>query len=161
MSTIKITDLLNIGSNIAYTTVIPVVDTVNTPETQKANLQIVGNLILNGAGGSYFTRAAQANIALSVANAAQPNITSVGTLTTLTVSGNIVSGNISTPATGSVKTTATIYANLVSASTAGAGSRSFITDANLVASSNFGALVSGGGSNSVPVYSDGTNWRIG
>lgn len=90
---IKITALTDIGANIAYTTVVPVVNMAGTPTTQKANLQIVGNLILNGAGGSYFPRVAQANIALSVANAAQPNITSVGTLTSLAVTGNTTSGN--------------------------------------------------------------------
>lgn len=51
------------------------------------------------------------------------------------------------------------YANLPAATVA--GRKAFISDANLVASGNFGSLVSGSGSNTVPVYSDGTNWRIG
>jgi hypothetical protein len=93
VDSIKITALQDIGANIAYTTLVPVVNMAGTPTTQKANLQNLGNLILNGAGGSYFARAAQANIALSVANAAQPNITSVGTLSSLVVTGNISSGN--------------------------------------------------------------------
>ena len=91
---IKITSLSNIGSNIATSTLIPVVDMAGTPTTKKANLQILGNLILNGATGSSFTRAAQANIALSVANSHQPNITSVGTLTSLNVSGTVNLGQI-------------------------------------------------------------------
>jgi hypothetical protein len=94
VDSIKITALQDIGANIAYTTLVPLVNMAGTPTTQKANLQILGNLILNGAGGSYFPRVAQANLALSVANAAQPNITSVGTLTSLTVTGNIAAGNI-------------------------------------------------------------------
>jgi hypothetical protein len=49
------------------------------------------------------------------------------------------------------------YANL----TAVAGSRAFINNGNLVAAGNFGAQVSGGGSNTVPVWSDGTHWYIG
>jgi hypothetical protein len=93
VDSIKITALQDIGANIAYTTLVPVVNMAGTPTTQKANLQNLGNLILNGAGGSYFPRAAQANLALSVANAAQPNITSVGTLTSLVVTGNIRAGN--------------------------------------------------------------------
>ena len=93
-TSIKITALQNIGANIAYTTLVPVVNMSGTPTTQKANLQIVGNLILNGAGGSYFPAAAQAVLAQSVTNAAQPNITSVGTLTTLAVTGNITAGNV-------------------------------------------------------------------
>jgi len=51
------------------------------------------------------------------------------------------------------------YANLPAATTA--GQRAFISDANLAASGNFGATVGGSGSNTVPVYSDGSNWRIG
>ena len=60
-----------------------------------------------------------------------------------------------------VKSTAALYSALPSATTTGAGSRAFITDGNLVAAGNFGALVIGSGANNVPVYSDGTNWRIG
>jgi len=60
-----------------------------------------------------------------------------------------------------VKSTAALYSALPSATTAGAGSRAFITDGNLVAAGNFGAVVIGGGANNVPVYSDSTNWRIG
>lgn len=89
ISAIKITSLANIGANLSYNSVLPIVDINGVATTYKANLQNLGNYILSGAGGAYFTRAAQSNIALSVANAAQPNITSVGTLTSLTVSGNL------------------------------------------------------------------------
>lgn len=41
------------------------------------------------------------------------------------------------------------------------GFRATVTDSNATASGNFGAVVATGGSNVVPVYSDGTNWRIG
>ena len=51
------------------------------------------------------------------------------------------------------------YSALPAATTAGL--RAFISDANTAASGNFGAVISGGGSNNVPVWSDGTNWRIG
>ena len=90
MTTITITELTNIGSNIAYTSLVPVVNMTGTPETQKANLQIIGNLILSQAGGN-FVVAAKAN---TVVNAAQANITSIGTLTSLAVTGNITSGNV-------------------------------------------------------------------
>jgi len=85
ISSIKITSLNNIGSNLSYTSLFPVVDMSGTPTTKNANLQIVGNLILSGAGGSYFPPAGQAILAQSVTNAAQPNITSVGTLANLSV----------------------------------------------------------------------------
>lgn len=42
-----------------------------------------------------------------------------------------------------------------------AGGRAFINDGNLIAAGNFGQQVGSGGSNTVPVWSDGTNWYIG
>lgn len=49
-------------------------------------------------------------------------------------------------------------ATLPSAVTAGVGARSFVTNALAPA---FGATVVGGGAVAVPVYSDGTNWKVG
>jgi len=49
-------------------------------------------------------------------------------------------------------------ANLPSAATAGVGARAFVTDSSV---STFGSTVAGGGSTKVPVYSDGTNWKVG
>jgi hypothetical protein len=57
-----------------------------------------------------------------------------------------------------VKTTAKTVATLPVASTAGAGARSFVTDAT---ATTFLSTVAGGGANPVPVVSDGTNWLIG
>ena len=59
--------------------------------------------------------------------------------------------------TNVVVTTPTALSNL----TAVAGARAFVNNANLTAVGNFGAQVGGGGSNTVPVWSDGTNWYIG
>lgn len=42
-----------------------------------------------------------------------------------------------------------------------AGYRAFVTDSTVAASGNFAVAVSGGGANAVPVYFDGTVWRIG
>jgi hypothetical protein len=42
-----------------------------------------------------------------------------------------------------------------------AGLRAFVNDSNLAAAGNFGEIVGNGASNVVPVYSDGSNWRIG
>ena len=61
-------------------------------------------------------------------------------------------------ATGVVKTTATTYSGLPLAGAVGAGSRSFITDAN---TTTFLATVGGGGSNAVPVVSNGSIWIVG
>lgn len=49
-------------------------------------------------------------------------------------------------------------ANLPSAVTSGAGARAMVSDAT---SSTFHAAPVGGGAQIVPVYSDGTIWRIG
>ena len=93
---IKITALSDITSaNMTYNDLVAVVDMNGTAETKKANLQIVGNLILSGAGGSYFAKAAQSTTAETVTNAAQTAITEVGTLTALTVTGNVAAGNVS------------------------------------------------------------------
>ena len=91
---IKITGLTNIGANLSYTAIFPVVNVTGTPITNKANLQIIGNYILSQAGGANMVQAAQATLAQAVVNSAQPNITSVGTLTSLAVTGNITGGNL-------------------------------------------------------------------
>jgi hypothetical protein len=49
-------------------------------------------------------------------------------------------------------------ADLPDAATSGVGARAFVTDAS---SPTFGATVAGGGAVAVPVYSDGTDWKVG
>lgn len=49
-------------------------------------------------------------------------------------------------------------AKLPSAATSGVGARSFVTDAT---APTFGSTVVGGGAVATPVYSDGTNWKVG
>lgn len=49
-------------------------------------------------------------------------------------------------------------ANLPSASEAGAGARAMVTDAT---ATTFASTVAGGGANTVPVFSNGTDWKIG
>jgi hypothetical protein len=54
----------------------------------------------------------------------------------------------------------TVYtvSTLPSAVTSGAGTLAFVSDALLP---TFGSTVVGGGAVKVPVYSDGTNWKVG
>jgi hypothetical protein len=59
----------------------------------------------------------------------------------------------------SVETPSITVASLPAATTAGI--RRMVSDSSVAASGNFGAIVAGSGTNVVPVYSDGTNWRIG
>jgi hypothetical protein len=49
-------------------------------------------------------------------------------------------------------------ASLPAAALGNTGARLLVNNAN---STTFGSIVAGGGTNIVPVYSDGTNWRIG
>lgn len=108
MTTIKITELSDIGANLTTSTVVPVVNMAGTPVTQKTNIGNIANIILEGAGVDY-PEATVALLAQTVSNAAQPNITSVGTLTNITVSGNAsINGNITSNGTaylGNISTT--------------------------------------------------------
>lgn len=89
------------------------------------------------------------------------NSTAVGNDAKVTKSDQMVLGNASVTETivrGVIKGTALTFATLPTASSAGAGARSFITDCN---STTFAAAAAGGGANGVPVYSDGSTWRVG
>lgn len=55
----------------------------------------------------------------------------------------------------------TIVASLPAAATAGQGARAFVSDSNQTLTAGIGTAVATGGSNKVPVYSDGTIWLIG
>lgn len=68
----------------------------------------------------------------------------------ITTTGNVVAAVI--------KTTPVTVSALPAAATAGVGARAFVTDADAMV---FGNLAVGGSGNAVPVYSDGSNWRIG
>ena len=59
---------------------------------------------------------------------------------------------------GIVKTGVFVTGTIPSASSVGAGARTFVTDAT---SNTFGAVYTGGGSNSMPVFSNGSSWYIG
>jgi len=87
-------------------------DLSNSNISNVANINLSGNLnssitqikITGGTTGQYISTdglgnltfvAASITVAQTVSNAAQPNITSTGTLTSLSVTGNIITGNIS------------------------------------------------------------------
>lgn len=98
---IKITSLNSIGGNLSTTSLTAVVDMTGSPVTKKANIQQLGNFILANAGTANFAPAGLALLAQTVSNSNQPNITSVGTLSTLTVTGNI-NGSSNLTITGQV-----------------------------------------------------------
>ena len=86
MANIKISQLPNINGNLTQAALMPIVSTNGTMITDKVTVQQLANYIL-GQSGNLFVSANIANLSYNVVNAAQPNITSVGTLTGLTVVG--------------------------------------------------------------------------
>jgi hypothetical protein len=168
---IKITQLTNIGSaNLVGTTLLPVVNMAGVPTTQKTTLGNLANVILSQSGGNY-AAVGTANIAYSVANAAQPNITSVGTLTNVVVSGNAtVNGNITSNGTayvGNLSTTGDASITTLSVgATANLGAVANVritggTNGYVLSTNGSGNLSwvaqSGGGGNGVP---GGTNTQV-
>lgn len=73
----------------------------------------------------------------------------------------VVLGNASIQETilrGVVKSTVFIVAGLPSAASVGLGARAFVSDA---LTTTFNAVAAGGGGGKVPVFSDGSVWRVG
>jgi hypothetical protein len=69
-----------------------------------------------------------------------------------------ITGTSTTTFNGITKQQNYTVTTLPSASTSGVGARSFVTDALAPV---FGATVAGSGAVATPVYSDGTNWKVG
>ena len=143
---IKITQLTDIGNNIIPSTVLPVVNLTGTPITQKTNVGNLGNIILTGAGTTY-QPAYLANLAYSVVNAAQPNITSVGTLSvnTLKITGGTTGQVLSTDGAGNLSFT-----------TVSGGGGNGLPLAN--GTSNFDIATADG---NATVTADGETWTFG
>lgn len=82
--------------------------------------------------------------------------------TKLNTLSNQVSGvawdGVSVVFNGPTKGAVYTVASLPAASASGIGSRAFVSDAT---ATTFASVAAGGGGNGVPVYSDGTSWRIG
>jgi hypothetical protein len=57
-----------------------------------------------------------------------------------------------------LRRTSQTVADLPTGADMGFGARTFVTDAN---ATTFRSVVAGGGANTVPVYWDGSDWRIG
>lgn len=83
------------------------------------------------------------------------DITNVLSVNSIAVAGNATVGGV-IDAGVSIKTVPTTVALLPPAGTK--GRRAFVTNATVT---TFASIVAGGGANNVPVYDDGTNWRIG
>jgi len=57
--------------------------------------------------------------------------------------------------------TSVLYSNLPTSPAPLNGQRYTLIDSNVTAQGNFGVQAAGGGANVVPIFYDGTNWRIG
>jgi hypothetical protein len=103
------------------------------------------------ASGVNYIRVQQAIASSSPALSAQGSDTNINLTLTPKGTGAVVLNNV-------FKQQNYTVATLPSASTSGVGARSFVTDA---LTPTFGATVVTGGAVAVPVYSDGTNWKVG
>lgn len=92
------------------------------------------------------------NVVLWVPNQGDSRRASITTLI------QYIAGNLGDAITATVKTQPVTFAELPNAATVGAGTRAFVTDSNTAV---FAATVAGGGVNAVPVYSNGTDWKVG
>ena len=123
-----------------------------TPTTEKTVLGNVANFILGGAGGS-FVAAAKATSANTVTTAAQPNITSTGSLTGLTVSNANGVVNFTTTANVTLGAVANLHISGGTAgqllSTNGNGTLSWASDTTTYGNSNVVSLLSAFGSNTI------------
>jgi hypothetical protein len=112
-------------------------------------------LVYGGVTGSPATVAAQGSDTNVDLRLLPQGTGAVTTAAAFSATGNITSGNKITGNT--LVTTPVPLANL----TAIAGARAFVNNSNLAAAGNFGNQIAGTGSNTVPVWSNGTNWFIG
>lgn len=137
-----------------------------------------------GNSPSILARGADTNVSLTISSKGGGNIalstgtgnllvTTSGTaaingdvIVTETASQTLTSKTLTGPITDAIKTggvatsTVALLAIAYPAATS-KGYRSVVVDATQALTAGIGAVVAGGGANCVPVYSDGTNWRIG
>jgi hypothetical protein len=133
--------------------------------TQIAYIGSDGGGAVAGGTGDNFAIRAEGDLYLASGASIRVVAGSTGTVTInaptsgVALTSNAVAGNLSGLFVGGpVRLYTTTVNALLSAVTAGAGARGFVTDAT---DTTFASAVAAGGSNAVPVYSDGTVWRIG
>jgi hypothetical protein len=169
----------NVSGEVAFAAVANLVAGSNV--AGEVAFAAVANLVAGSNVAGQVSSALNSDYAGNITISTQPNITSVGTLTALSVSGTtslgpvgnvwITGGNagqiLTTDGAGHLswstpsitKTTPVPFSSLPTAASAGMGARSFITDSIVNA---FGSTVlTGGGSFRVPVFSNGSSWLVG
>lgn len=159
----------NIGSGANGTGMV----NISIMTSDSAAVDVGGSL---GLGGNYFTNTAQPFVAIAGRKANTTNGDAKGYLSLYTNDnsslkermridnfGNVGMGttspsillDVAGPIGAKVYTVATL-----SSATVRSGQFAFVSDATLTASTGLGLVPTGGGTNFVSVYSDGTNWRI-
>jgi hypothetical protein len=162
------TNTLNIGST---TTGLNIFNVGTSAANQTFNLATDGSISTNTKTLNFVTGSANlVNISLGTAQTTTgTNITIGGDLSSnvINIASNGLSSGSQTIIIGSTVGTSTITINgllkqntytVATLPTGSAGSRSFVTNA---LTPTFGAAVVGGGSVGVPVYHDGTSWKVG
>ena len=132
------------------------------------NTQTTGTLTAGGTAGTGTITVGQSTV--SQTTNIQAGATASGSTKTMNIGTSGLAGSTTNISIGSTTGTSITTINgikkqqnytvatLPSAVTSGVGARSFVTDA---LAPGFGATVAGGGAVAVPVYSDGTNWKVG
>ena len=154
MTTITIPQLPTIpNANISASSILPIVDTTGVPQTDKVTVGNLANFVLTQAG-NLLENALVSTYAESVTNAAQPNITSVGTLTGLTGTGiaNLIgASNVSLGPVGNIHITGGSNGHVLR--TDGAGNLNWST----IVTSGFSNGTSNG---SIPVVNGNINFSV-
>jgi len=148
---------------------------VNAANISAGNISLSGNIFAYGANiysvngltmeGGNLTMSSITGMGGSISaegNIIGANLSATGDITgasfnTAGAGGDLIMSGGNVTGASRIVTTPTALANL----TAVAGGRAFVNDGNLVAIGNFGSQIGTGGSNVVPVWSDGANWYIG
>ena len=150
----------NVSGAVAYAT------TANSVAGANVSGKVANAIYADQAGG--------ATIAGTVTSNSQPNITGVGSLGNLNVINSITANGTITANAGLISVGANGYVNASSITTnveyltptsyatlnglKAAGARGICIDAN---TTTFYATVGGGGSNTVPIFYNGTVWKVG
>ena len=123
------------------------------PNTQSRvlSLKVNSNTVFDIDGyGTVYTANSISTSNVLANNISSGNVSVVYVIQTPVLYGNVYANVISTGNSS--------FTNLPNANTVGAGARAFVYDAT---TTTFASAVIGGGSNRVPVYSNGRNWLIG
>jgi len=161
------TNTVSIGSTVGSSNVINIATGTNNQTLNIANGTATGTKTIDiGGGGASVTNLFLANTgsgsaSVVIGGSTDNTITiansgGVSNAQAITIGSTV--GSSTTTVNGILKQQTYTVATLPSASTSGVGARSFVTNA---LAPTFGATVVTGGAVAVPVYSDGTNWKVG